>query len=171
MFGLAYRQLRFDPGRSVLTCLGIASVFAVVLILQGFQQGSITQMERVALDRGAQLIATQAGVRNMVGARSVIPQMARAQVESVQGVRIANPMTAQPFIYEKDGRKNALFLFVIDSAGGPAEVEAGRLLEGEGEILIDRSIAQLFDLVADGEPRKRSRFACELFGDHRDVVE
>ncbi|MFV1988795.1 MAG: ABC transporter permease [Gemmatimonadota bacterium] len=143
--------------------MGIASVFAVILILQGFQQGSITQMERVALDRGAQLIATQAGVRNMVGARSVIPQMARAQVEAVQGVRIANPMTAQPFIYEKDGRKNALFLFVIDSAGGPAEVEEGRLLEGEGEILIDRSLARLYDL-APGDDLVLAGYAFKIVG-------
>ncbi len=153
MFKLTYRQLRFDPGRSALTCLGIAAVFAVILLLQGFQQGLNTQLGSVALARGADLIGTQAGVRNIIGARSVIPQMARGQVETVPGVRIAHPMTAIPLIYEKQGRKSAVFLFVIDSAGGPAEaeVEAGRLLAGEGEILIDHSIAQLHDLAPEDD--------------------
>jgi putative ABC transport system permease protein len=121
-------------------------VFAVILIFQGFQQGLSTQLRSVALQRGADLIATQAGVRNMIGARSVIPQMVRGQVESVEGVRIAHPITALPLIYEKEGRKGAIFLWVVDSAGGPIEVLQGRLLEGDGEILIDRSMSQIFDL-------------------------
>lgn len=146
MFGLAFRQLRWDLGRSALTALGIAAVFAVILLLQGFQQGLATQLRRVALDRHADLIATQAGVRNMIGARSVIPQMTRGQVEAVPGVRVAHPMTTLPIIYEKDGRKSALFLFVVDSAGGPRETIAGRLPEEEGEILIDKAMAQMFDL-------------------------
>lgn len=147
MFTLACRQLRRDLGRSALTCAGIAAVFAVILLFQGFQQGLNTQLRSVALERGADLIATQAGVRNMIGSRSVIPQMTRAQVEAVEGVRVAHPMTALPIIYEKGGRKSALFLFVVDSAGGPERAQAGRLLEGEGEILIDRSLAQIFDLA------------------------
>jgi putative ABC transport system permease protein len=72
--------------------------------------------------------------------------MTRAQVEGVEGVRLANPMTTLPIIYEKDGRKSALFLFVVDSAGAPEEVIAGRLTEGEGQILIDQSLAQMFGL-------------------------
>jgi len=151
MFRLAFRQLRWDLGRSALTCVGIAAVFAVILLLQGFRQGLDTQLRRVALDRGADLIATQAGVRNMIGARSVIPQMARAQVEAVAGVRVAHPMTALPLIYEKDGRKSAVFLFVVDSAGGPRATEAGRFPQDEGDILIDRSLAQMFHLAPGDE--------------------
>ncbi len=147
MFKIALRQLRWDLTRSGLTCVGIAAVFAVILFLQGFQQGLSTQLRSVALDRGADLIATQAGVRNMIGARSVIPQMARGQVEAVEGVRVAHPMTTLPIIYEKAGRKSAIFLFVVDSAGGPRETLEGRLPSGEGDILIDRAIAQLFDLA------------------------
>lgn len=158
MFALALRQLRWDRGRTALTCLGIAAAFAVILLLQGFREGLDTQLRRVALDRGADLIATQAGVGNMVGARSVIPQMARAQVEEVSGVRLASPMTALPLIYERGGRKSALFLFVVDSAGGPRAVSEGRFPEEEGEILIDRAMAQMFghehgdDFVVAGYP-------------------
>lgn len=163
MLGLAYRQLRRDAGRSALTGGGIAGVFAVILFLQGFQQGLNTQLRQVALDRGADLIAAQAGVRNMIGARSVIPQMARAEVEAVEGVRIAHPMTALPIIYEKDGRKSPLFLFVVDSAGGPDETDSGTLPEAEGQILIDRSVARMFDL-APGDDFVVAGYAFEVSG-------
>lgn len=145
MVTLAFSQLRSDLSRSVLTCIGIAAVLAVILVLQGFRDGLDSQLRSIALERGADLVATQAGVENMVGARSVIPQMARAQVEAVEGVHQAHPMTALPVIYEKDGRKSAVFLAVVDSLGAP-EVIAGRALEGDGEILVDRSLADLFHL-------------------------
>lgn len=147
MVKLAYRQLRSDLGRSLLTCVGIAAVFAVMLVLQGFREGLDSQLRSIALGRGAHLVATQAGVKNMVGARSVIPQIARAQVEAVEGVRVAHPMTALPVIYERDDRKSAVFLAVVDSIGGPTSVSQGRHLEGDGEILVDLSLARLFDLT------------------------
>lgn len=147
MIGLALRQIRADLARSTLTCAGIAAVFGVILVLQGFREGLGEQLRRVALDRGADLIATQAGVHNMIGARSVIPQITRGLIEAVAGVRVAHPMTTMPIIYEKDGRKSAAFLLVVDSAGGRESAEAGRLPEREGEILIDRALAQMFDLA------------------------
>jgi putative ABC transport system permease protein len=122
-------------------------VFAAILILQGFREGLDSQLRSVALQRGADLIAAQAGVENMVGARSVIPQMVREQVESVEGVDLAHPMTTLPLIYEEEGRKSAIFLVVIDTVGGPREVVAGHLLEADGEILIDRGLASIFGLV------------------------
>ena len=149
MIRLALHQLRSDPGRSIVTCLGIAAVFATILLLQGFREGLRSQLRDVALDRGADLIATQSGVRNMVGARSVIPQLARDQVESVDGVRLAHPMTTLPLIYEGGGRKSAIFLVITDSVGGVGTVEEGRLLEGEGEIVVDRSLARIHGLGVD----------------------
>lgn len=146
MLGLAVRQLRADRSRSLLTCLGIAAVFATILLLQGFQAGLRSQLRDVALERDADLIATQAGIRNMVGARSVIPQLAREQVEAVEGVGLAHPMTTLPLIYEGGGRKSAIFLVVSDSVGGVDRVEEGRLLPGEGEIVVDRGLARIHGL-------------------------
>jgi putative ABC transport system permease protein len=163
MLKLAFKQLRADPGRSVLTCVGIASVFAVMLVLQGFREGLDSQLRSIALERGADLVATQAGVENMVGARSVIPQMARAQVEAVDGVRVAHPMTALPVIYEKDGRKSAIFLAVVDSIGAPDSLLAGRRLEGDREVLVDGSLAGLFDL-RPGDALTVAGYAFEIVG-------
>ena len=160
MLRLAFRQIRLDSGRSVLTCVGIAAVLAVILVLQGFQQGLYRQLEDVALARNADLIATQAGVTNMVAARSVIPQMVRERVEAVDGVKLAHPMTALSLIYEKDGKKTAVFLTVTETRGGPSQTIQGRLIQNDGEVVIDRALAQHYgltpgqDLVIAGYPFK-----------------
>ena len=151
MLRLAYRQIRLDAGRSLLTLVGIAAVLAVILILQGFQQGLYSQLEDVALERNADLIATQAGVTNMVAARSVIPQMAREKVEAVEGVNLAHPMTALSLIYEKDGKKTAVFLTVTETRGGPSQAIQGRLIQNDGEVVIDLGLAQHFGLAPGNE--------------------
>lgn len=163
MIRLSLRQLRADPPGSVLTCLGIAAVFATILLLQGFREGLRSQLRDVALEREADLIATQAGVRNLVGARSVIPQLARRQVEEVEGVRLAHPMTTLPLIYEGEGRKSAIFLVVTDSVGGAGSVEEGRLLRGEDEVVVDRSLARMHGL-SPGDPLRISGYDFEIVG-------
>lgn len=146
MIRLAIRQIRSYPLRSSLTCGGVASVLAVILVLQGFREGLSSQLRAIALERGADLIAAQSGVENMVGARSVIPQLARGAVEGVAGVRAAYPMTIVPVIYEQEGRKSPVFLTAVDSIGAVPPVLSGRGLEDEGDVLVDRSLARIFDL-------------------------
>lgn len=163
MIGVAFRQLRSDLGRSALTTLGIAAIFATILLLQGFREGIRSQLRDVALERGADLIATQAGVRNMVGARSVIPQLARSQVESAEGVELAHPMTTLPLIYEGGGRKSAIFLVVTDSVGGVDGVDEGRVLRGEGEVVVDRALARIHGLEV-GEPLSIAGYDFEIVG-------
>lgn len=146
MFRLALAQLRNDPRRSVLTGLGIAAVFSTILVLQGFRDGLYEQLREVAMERGADLIATQAGVRDIVGARSAIPQESRAEVEATAGVHAAYPMTALPLIYEEGGRKTPVFLAITDSLGGPAGLVAGRSADSEGEVVVDRALARMYGL-------------------------
>jgi hypothetical protein len=73
MFRLAWRQLQLDPLRTVLTAVAVGSVIAVVLMLEGFEQGQYHQLEQIVLKRNGHLIATQAGVRNFIAVRSSIP--------------------------------------------------------------------------------------------------
>ena len=64
-------------------------------------------------------------VAAMIAARSTLPQQARLQVEAVEGVRIAHPLTAISVIHESSGRKTPLFIIVYDTAGGPRKIIAG----------------------------------------------
>jgi ABC-type antimicrobial peptide transport system permease subunit len=142
---------------------GIAAVIAVILVLEGFEQGIYAQLRGAVHDRGGDLVATQAGVSNMVAVRSVIPQLARDDVEAVSGVRIAHPLAGLSVIYEKNARKNPIFLIVFDSAGGPTSVRSGHLIDGDRQIVIDRSLAELHGLEV-GEPLVISGFSFEIVG-------
>ncbi|HEX9640444.1 MAG TPA: ABC transporter permease [Candidatus Krumholzibacteria bacterium] len=163
MLRLVLRQLALDRTKTALTCVAIGGVVALLLLLEGFEQGLYEQLRRTVLDRGGSLIVTQAGVSNMTAARSVLPQLAREEVESVDGVRTAHPLTGLPVIYPGKGRKTPIFLVVYDTAGAPSRIVSGRAIRGEREIIIDRSLAQRYDLYP-GDPLVVSDFRFEIVG-------
>ncbi len=152
MFKLIYRQLAYEPFRTLLTGGAIASALAVILLLEGFQSGLLIQLKNVALNRGADLIVAQAGVSNFVASRSLLPQVSRQQIEAVDGVVVAHPITMVPVIYEKHGyRKSPIFFVVYDIGGGPSKIKAGRAAKEARDIVIDESLAVLYDLNV-GDP-------------------
>ncbi len=147
MLTLIYRQLVHEPYRTLLTSIAIGSALAVILLLEGFQTGLLVQLKNVALSRGADLIVTQSGVTNFIASRSLLPQISREVVESVKGVKEANPITSLPIIYDKPGyRKSPVFFMVYDTAGGPAVIKEGHKASKPRDIVIDESLAVLYDL-------------------------
>ncbi len=150
MLRLVMSHLLLDRTKSLLTCVAIGGIVALLLLLEGFEQGLAEQLRRAVLDRGGGLILTQAGVSNMTAARSVLPQLSRNEVESVAGVRTANPLTGLPLIYDANGRKTPFVLIVYDTVGGPTRIVTGRAVRAQREIVIDRSLAQRYDLVPGG---------------------
>ncbi|MFV2054812.1 MAG: ABC transporter permease [Thiohalomonadales bacterium] len=147
MIHLIIRQLIFEPYRTVLTSIAIASALAVILLLEGFQTGLLVQLKNVSLNRAADLIVTQKGVSNFVASRSLLPQISRENIESIEGVVVAHPFTMVPIIYEKSGyRKTPVFFMVYDTGGGPTEIKQGNTVKNPRDIVIDESLAVLYDL-------------------------
>ncbi len=147
MLRLIYRQLIYEPYRTLLTCVAIGSALAVILLLEGFQTGLFVQLKNVSINRGADLIVAQAGVTNFIASRSLLPQISRQTIESVKGVKAAHPITSMPVIYEKEGyRKSPVFFMVYDTGGGPAKIKAGQTVSKPRDIVIDESLAVLYDL-------------------------
>jgi putative ABC transport system permease protein len=163
MARLALRNLLLDFRRTLLTATALAAVIAVILLLEGFHQGFLVQGRSIALDRGADLIVTQAGIANMFGARSVLPQFARRDVEAVDGVAIAHPLTVIMDIYGEGARRTPVFLIVFDTAGGPRRLEAGTMPATPREVVIDRSIARRYGLDL-GDPFVISDFEFRIAG-------
>jgi putative ABC transport system permease protein len=151
MLRLAWRQLLLDPVRTALTCFAIGAVIAVILILEGFLQGLYEQSRLTVLERGGDLIVTQAGVANLTAARSTLPQLTRAQVEAIPGVEQAYPMTGISIIYEQQGRRTPLFLIVHEELGGPKRIIQGKHATGGRQIVIDWSLARKYDLKPGDE--------------------
>ncbi len=164
MLRLVYRQLAYEPLRTFLTSAAIAAALAVILLLEGFQSGMLVQLKNVALNRGADLIVAQAGVSNFVAARSLLPQLSRERIEAVDGVAEAYPITMIPVIYEKQGyRKTPIFFVVYDAGGGPSQLKAGRPPEKPRDIVIDESLAVLYDLKV-GDPFVVADFEFRIAG-------
>lgn len=150
MWRSVWAQLVHDPKRTAATLLAIASVIAVILVLEGFRTGLGQQLRLSVLHRGAPLIAVQPGVRNLMAARSVLPQLSRAAVEAVPGVKTAHPLTGIPVIVTHRGNKAPLYLFAYDDLGGPHRF-VGDLPDASGDIVVDRSFAKAFSLSAGDE--------------------
>jgi len=147
MFRLICSQLVYDPFRTLLTCVAIASAIAVIMLLEAFQSGLLIQLKNVALNRGADLIVSQSGVTNFVASRSLLPQLSREAIESIEGVKEAHPITSVPVIYGRPGyRKSPVFFMVYDTAGGPSNIKKGRTVSMPRDIVIDESLSVLYDL-------------------------
>ncbi len=147
MLALTFRQMRLDAVRSILTVLAVAAVIAEILILEGFLAGLYFQMRQAVLNRGGDLIVTQAGVSNFIATRSILPQTARLDVEAVEGVRVAHPLTGISVIYENAGRRTPVMVLVYDTAGGPTKIVAGEPINAERGIIIDRALAVKHNLL------------------------
>jgi len=157
------RQIRFELLRTVVRVLAIAAVIANILILEGFLVGLYDQLYRAVLRRGGDLVVTQAGVSNFIAARSILPQATRLQVEEIEGVEATHPLTGLAVIYERDGRRTPLMVVVYDTAGGPVQIVDGHAIEGDREIVIDRSVATKYGL-RPGDTLELSDFAFTVAG-------
>ena len=146
MFQLAWKQLKLDKWRTFLTAIALGSVIAVILILEGFEQGQYYQLKQLVINRKADLVATQAGVTNFIAVRSSIPQFSREEVESVEGVINAHPITSLPIIYNKNNIRTPVYVLVYDTWGGPSSIIQGTNIQKGNDIVIDISLAKKYNL-------------------------
>ena len=143
---LAYRNLLLEPTRTALTAMAIASVVAVILLLEGFYAGLLSQLRNTALNRQADLIVVQAGVSSMTAARSILPQFARRDIEAIDGVAAAYPLTGLSAIYEQRSARTAVFLLVYDDHGGPINIVEGEATTEPRSVVIDRALSEKYGL-------------------------
>ncbi len=143
---LAVNELRSTPFRTLLTLAAIAAAIAVILVLRGFEQGLYAQSRSIVMSRGADLFVTQAGIHNLVAARSALPQFTRGLVEDIPGVATAHPLTGLPVIYDQDGLKTPSYLLIYDTKGGPNRITQGTAARSGNDIVLDLSLADKYGL-------------------------
>ncbi len=146
MLRLALRQLQLDPVRTVLTAVALGAVIAVILILGGFEQGQYYQLKRMALKRNGDLVLTQAGVRNFIAVRSSIPQTARSDVEAMEGIKYAYPITALSIIHNVDNVLTPVYILLYDTGGGPSTIIEGSAAGDSRGIVVDYSLANKYGI-------------------------
>jgi len=146
MLIFALRQLQLDKARTLLTGFALGAVIAVILVLNGFEQGQYYQLKQIVFNRHADLVAAQSGVSNFIAVRSSIPQLARSEVEAIEGVAEAHPLTAIPIIYNKNNILTPVYVIVYDDKGGPSSIIEGHGLGKGREIVIDQSLAKKYNI-------------------------
>ncbi|HSI93460.1 MAG TPA: ABC transporter permease, partial [Jiangellaceae bacterium] len=145
---LARRSVLVDPRRLVTTVAGVGTALALILLLSALWAGLRAQAGAYADNAGANLIVAEAGTRTIEVDSSVLPAQTAAAVESVPGVRAADPVLYRYTVVDLHGRR--LFTRLVGSVpgglGGPWRLLDGRLA-ADGEVVIDRTLAREHDLA------------------------
>jgi putative ABC transport system permease protein len=139
---LAYRDIRHNLLRFVLTCFGLSLLLGVVIVITGVYRGLIDDALRQARSADADLWVVQAGTNGPFAEASRIPGDTREVVARVYGVARAGAVTYQTVQTSLRGTPLRLFVIGFEPGrpGGPHALVAGReILRSHYEMIVDRS--------------------------------
>ena len=138
---LAYRDVRHNLFRFLLTCFGLSLLLGVVLAMIGIYRGIVVDALTVARNHGVDLWVVEAGSRGPFAEASRIPGDSREAIARLAGVTAAGSVTYQTVEADRLGRKIRLYVIGFEPSrpGGPILIAAGRTIaQGHFEIVADR---------------------------------
>jgi putative ABC transport system permease protein len=138
---LAYRDVRHNLFRFLLTCFGLSLLLAVVLAMIGIYRGIVVDALTVARNHGVDLWVVEAGSRGPFAESSRIPGDSREGIARLAGVIAAGSVTYQTVEGERLGQKVRLYVigFELGRPGGPGQIVAGRTIaQSRFEMVADR---------------------------------
>jgi putative ABC transport system permease protein len=139
---LAYRDIKHNLLRFVLTNFGLSLLLGIVIMITGVYGGLIDDALKQARAANADLWVVEAGTNGPFAESSRIPGDTRELVSRVYGVERAGSVTYQSVQTELNGKPLRLFLIGFEPGrpGGPRHLSAGRgILRGHYETIVDRS--------------------------------
>ena len=121
---LAYRDIRHNLLRFVLTCVGLSLLLGIVIVITGVYRGLIDDALRQARAANADLWVVEAGTNGPFAESSRIPDDTREMVARVYGVDRAGAVTYQSVQTELNGKPLRFFLigYELGRPGGPTQV-------------------------------------------------
>jgi putative ABC transport system permease protein len=139
---LAYRDIKHNLLRFVLTCVGLSLLLSVVITITGVYRGLIDDALRQARAANADLWVVEAGTNGPFAESSRIPGDTRELVARVYGVERAGAVTYQAVQTEVNGKPLRFFLigYELGRPGGPGKLVSGReIMRSHYEMIVDRS--------------------------------
>ncbi len=138
---LAYRDVRHNLFRFVLTCLGLSLLMAVVLAMIGIYNGLVADALNIVKAPQADLWVVESGTQGPFAEASKIPGGTRDAVARLHGVAEAGSITYQTV--EAGHAGDTLRLYVIGyepgNPGGPQTIAEGRgITQTHFELVADR---------------------------------
>lgn len=143
---LAYRDIKHNVGRFLLTCVGLGLLLSVVLAMIGIYRGLVVDALTIVRAPDVDLWVVEANTRGPFAEASRIPGDIREAIVRISGVSAAGGITYQTV--ETDYREKKLRLYVIGyeltRPGGPPEIVEGRSIARKRfEMVADRSAGLL----------------------------
>jgi putative ABC transport system permease protein len=138
---LAYRDIRHNLFRFLLTCFGLSLLLGVVLAMIGIYRGIVVDALTVARNHGVDLWVVEAGSQGPFAEASRIPGDSREGIARLAGVVAAGSVTYQTVEAERRGQKVRLYVIGFEPArpGGPVQIAAGRTIaRSHFEMVADR---------------------------------
>ncbi len=139
---LAYRDIKHNLLRFVLTNFGLSLLLGIVIVITGVYGGLIDDALRQARAAHADLWVVEAGTNGPFAESSRIPGDTRDLVARVYGVERAGAVTYQSVQTVLNGKPLRMFLIGFEPGrpGGPHTLIAGRqILRSHYEMIVDRS--------------------------------
>ncbi len=139
---LAYRDIRHNTGRFVLTCVGLGMLLGVVLAMIGIYRGLVADALTLVRAPSADLWIVEADRRGPFAESSRIPGDTREAIERIHGVEAAGSVNYQSVDVPKAGGRLRFQVIGYEPGrpGGPETLVSGRpLAKNHFEIVADRS--------------------------------
>ncbi len=140
---LARRNLFQDQARLALSIGGVALAVMLILILKGFLAGMNRQITSYLDHSPGSIIVAQEDVVNLLGATSLLPEVASQRSAAVRGVDEVVPILSQFVILDLHGKKQPAYMVGYDPelGGGPWILADGREPRAKREMVFDRVLA------------------------------
>lgn len=139
---LAYRDIRHNLGRFLLTCVGLGLLLGVVLAMIGIYRGLVVDALTIARAPAVDLWVVETNTRGPFAEASRIPGDVREAIARISGVAAAGSITYQTVEAEHKDTKLRLYVIGYEPTrpGGPPEIAEGRgIARSHYEMVADRS--------------------------------
>lgn len=125
---LAYRDIRHNLGRFLLTCVGLGLLLGVVLAMIGIYRGLVVDALTIARAPAVDLWVVETNTRGPFAEASRIPGDVREAIARISGVIAAGSITYQTVEAEYQDTKLRLYVIGYEPTrpGGPPEIAEGR---------------------------------------------
>lgn len=127
---LAYRDIRHNLGRFLLTCFGLSLLLGVVLSMIGIYRGLVEDALTLVRAPAVHIWVVESGTRGPFAESSRIPGDTREAIARLQGVSAAGSVTYQSVETLRGGEKLRLYVVGYEPGrpGGPGRIAAGRTI-------------------------------------------
>lgn len=138
---LALRDVRYRPGRFLLTALGLGLLLTTVMTMGGVYQGLVVEALSIIRASGADLWVVQKDTNGPFAETSRVPDDLYRVIRAVPGVREAGPVAFQNLQFRIGAKpfRVQLIGYRLGGLGGPPAVVAGRShVQSRYEMVIGR---------------------------------